>query len=154
MPPSPWIGSTSTAAVWPSSDVGNRGEIIVRNINESGNHRLEPDVVLGLSRRGQCGVRASVKAPFHRDDFESPLLMAKGPGQLDSGLIGLGTTVAEEALAPERPLRECLREPPWASIYQVFGTWINCPTWSRTASTTHGGQWPRRLQPHPGKKSR
>ena len=29
---------------------------------------------------------------------------------------------------------------PWASMYQVFGTWINCPTWSRTASTTRGGQ--------------
>ena len=43
---------------------------------------------------------------------------------------------------------------PWASMYQVFGTWISWPTCSRTASTTRGGQWPSRLQPQPGKKSR
>ena len=43
---------------------------------------------------------------------------------------------------------------PCASVYQVLGTWINCPTCSRTASTTRGGQCPSRLQPQPGKKSR
>ena len=43
---------------------------------------------------------------------------------------------------------------PCASMYHVFGTWINWPTCSRTASTTRGGQWPIRLHPHPGKKSR
>ena len=32
--------------------VGNSGEIIIRYIHESRDHRLETDVILGLSRRG------------------------------------------------------------------------------------------------------
>ena len=47
-----------------------------------------------------------------------------------------------------------LRLPAGRFTDQVFGTWISWPTCSRTASTTRGGQWPSRLQPQPGKKSR
>ena len=133
---------------------GDRLEVVVRNIDEAGNHRLEPDVVLGLGGGRQCGVGPAVEPSLHRDDLEAPLLVTEGPGQLDGGLVGLGPAVAEEALAAERPLGQGLGERPWASMYQVFGTWINWPTWSRTASTTRGGQWPSRLQPQPGKKSR
>ena len=155
MPPSPWIGSTRTAAVWSSSDVGDGVQVVVGDVGEAGHHRLEARVILGLGRRRERGVGPAVEAALHRDDLEPARGVPVGPGELDGRLVGLGAAVAEEALAAERPLRERLRRTsPWASMYQVFGTWISWPTCSRTASTTRGGQWPSRLQPQPGKKSR
>ena len=145
MPPSPWIGSTRTAAVSSSIAAATAPQIVIGNIDEARHHRLEAGVVLGLGGGGQRGEGPAVEAAFHRDDLVPALLVAVGPGQLDGGLVGLGAAVAEEALAAERPLRRGPRPEPWGSMYQVLGTWISRPTCSRTASTTRGGQWPEQV---------
>ena len=87
---------------------GDRGEVVIRHVSEAGNHRLETDMVLGLGRGRERGVGSTVKAPFHRDDLESPLLVPEGPGELDGGLVGLGAAVAEETLTAERSFCQCL----------------------------------------------
>ena len=115
IPPSPWIGSTRTAAVWSSMRRGDGVEVVVGDVGEAGDHRLEARVILGLGRRGQGGVGPAVEAALHRDDLEPARGVAVGPGQLDRRLVGLGAAVAEEALAAERPLRRAPgRTPPAA----------------------------------------
>ena len=72
-------------------------------------------MVLGLGRGRQGGEGTAVKSPFHRDDLEPAVGMSISPRQLDRRLVGLGSAVAEEALAgmrlrAERPLGKRLGE--------------------------------------------
>ncbi len=92
--------------------LGDSPEVVVRHVHEARDHRLEPGVVLGLSRGRQCGVGPAVESALHRHDLEPASFVAENPCQLDGGLVGFRAAVAEEALAAEGPLRKRLGQLP------------------------------------------
>ncbi len=81
-------------------DRGDRAQVVVGHVDEAGHHRLEADVILGLGRRRQRGIGPAVEAPLHGHDLEPPVLVAISPRQLDGGLVGFGSAVAEKTLPP------------------------------------------------------
>ena len=60
----------------------------------------------------------------------------------------------KKAWPPNDRSERSLAHSPCGSVYQVLGTWISRATCSWTARTTGSGQWPSRLQPQPGNRSR
>jgi len=92
--------------------VGQGPEVVVRDVGEAGDQRLEAGVILGLGRGGERGVGPAVEAALHRHDLVPARGVAVGLGHLDGRLVRLRPAVAEEALAAERPLRERLGERP------------------------------------------
>ena len=141
------------AAVSSSISRAHGLQIAERRVDEAGHQRPEALVILGLGGGRGRAQRAAVKAALEGDDLVA-LLGRVQADQLDGGFVGLGPRVAEERLPAETPLRRALAQSPCNSVCQVLGTWISWPNCSRTASTTGRGQWPSRLQPQPGKKSR
>ena len=93
MPVSPWIGSSSTAAV-PLVDRGReRLGVVARHGDEAGHERRERLLLVGLGRGRQRAHRAPVEGALEHDDLAAAPALA---GQLDRGLVGLGAGVAQE----------------------------------------------------------
>jgi hypothetical protein len=83
--------------------------IVVREVAEPLHQRLKSLVIAGLAGGGDRRQCPPVKAGLSRENQgpgNSPCLMAMLPGQLDGGLIGFGTRVAEEHAIRTTALRQ------------------------------------------------
>src|SRR5439155_10744741 len=75
-----------------------RVEVVVGDVHETAGQRLEGIGVLGLAARGDGGEGAAVERALGRDDLERAVSVPGAPlsDELDGGLVGLGSGVAEE----------------------------------------------------------
>ena len=123
-------------------------------IDEAGHQRPEPLMILGL-RGGRGGAQgAAVEAALEGDDLVAALGRLCSRTSLMAASLASVPELQKNAWPPKLRSESALAQRPCSSVCQVLGTWINWPNWSRTASTTGGGQWPSRLQPQPGNRSR
>ena len=67
-------------------------------------------MILGLGGGGEGGVGSAVEAVVHGHNFCATLRMPIGTGQLDGGLVGFGSRVAEEGFTAKTSFGKCLGE--------------------------------------------
>jgi len=81
-------------------DLADGLDVLVGHADEALHQRLETGLGLAVAGGRQGGQGAAVKGFFHDDDDRriDALLMAEEAGQLDGGLVGFATGVAEKDL--------------------------------------------------------
>ena len=123
MPFSPWIGSSTTAAICVVDGRREGVGVPVRDEDHVAGQRLERLPVLGVVGDRQRTHGAAVEGALGGDDLGP----AGRPGDLERGLVGLGAGVGEEDLgsrsAPtSSPSRSASAT--WAGVAKKFET---CP---------------------------
>ena len=122
-------GSDAAFALNGFNEDGGRGgrqgvaqgvEVVVRDLPEAGEHRLEAFLDLLLAGGGDAGERASVKGVVSGEDFKAAGFMAELAGQLEEALVGLAAAVAEEALAGAQELDQPLGQAPLGFVIIVI----------------------------------
>ena len=89
-----------------------RRQIVERDVPETGNHRPESFLHLGLPGRGDARERPSVKGILRGQNFKPAFVVAEAPRQFVKAFVRLGAAVAKENLSrPDQP-RQFLRQPP------------------------------------------
>ena len=86
------------------------GEIIVRNLAETGHLRLKALLDLLLAGRGYAGERPAVEGVNRCNDFKAAIVVTELAGQLEQALIGLDAAIAEEAFARANEADKRLRQ--------------------------------------------
>ncbi len=107
-PPSPWIGSTMTAAVLSVTASRIAAGLLAVDPLHAGQQRLERRAVVFVRRDRQRPDRPSVKRLFERHDL-GPRLAERMPvaaRELEARLDRLGAAVAEERALEARQARE------------------------------------------------
>ena len=112
-PPSPWIGSTSTAQVSGPTAARERVEVVARHVLEAGGHGLERLALGGRPAGRERRQRAAVKGALDAHDAVLGRPAARAPRaarELDRGLDRLGARVAEERAVLARERAQALGE--------------------------------------------